>query len=274
MHCSPHLQVLRDAAHTQCAWYITDAVEAFGRENGIGTAAVQPSAVLMASAPPHVYVQASRECLRLCCSVLFDQLRQPHAADHFVRAVQQWIVRIGTVLLSAGTYVEHQLLLHHLLRCPMPVADWATPLCQPIVDTIDGHCDARAVVDHAVAMLCTLLSPVRQRDEFLAKCLRDTGGDHQWTVVDDDGEEQASAALALSESDALALLGQFGAFDALYAHVLNMWTGSGQSNESEIMALFAFQLTLIKVLSDGAALVGAEQRSFVQLGKQLAHLIR
>jgi hypothetical protein len=268
----------RDALATQCSWYVCDAVDAFCAENGltlpINNQPLRPT--LLAHAPPHVYAQSSRVHLRTVVSVLFHHLRQPTTTTDFVQNVRAWIVRAGAVLLTAATYVEHQLLLNHLLRCPVTIADWGVQLCQPMIDVDNITCDARTVIDHYVAMLCTLLSPIRKRDEFLARCIQQEGGDNVWTVVDDDGEEAPSAVTALTEQDLLALLAQF-PMDPMYAHALNMWTSA--VDEASLLSLFAFQLTLMKLLSDGASMVAAgdkqqQQQQYVQLGRQLAHVMR
>lgn len=94
----------------------------------------------------------------------------------------------GSHLLSCGTYIEHQLLLNQLLRCPLPLTPWAVSLVQPVVP-VDGHvCSVRAAVDHCLAMLCTLLTPIRKREEFLDSCLREEA-QNQWTLIDDEGAE-------------------------------------------------------------------------------------
>ncbi|XP_078718187.1 ectopic P granules protein 5 homolog isoform X2 [Lampetra fluviatilis] len=195
-------------------------------------------------------------------SVLFGFKRRSIADAQFNSDVQGWLQQLVAVLLRVGSINEDIFLLNHVLRCPAGVAEWAAPFLQIRMGEGPG------IVSRFMKPLAVLMSPVRNRSEFLCqlKALEkppfpvsaQAAGEKQqlWTFVDEVGEEEENedSWLLLLENDLVALFCQF-PFQELFQKLLGMQDDGtftvAQSTSGEMMKLLAVAGAVIEVLASG-----------------------
>nr|XP_058943375.1 ectopic P granules protein 5 homolog [Pocillopora verrucosa] len=183
-------------------------------------------------------IQAEVQRLRDCISVLFMFVRQPIQDEEFVTILNGWMEQLVAVLLRVACLADLVFLLNHLLRCPPGFTSKIAQFIQFPVPQFKSH--GYNVVDepyywdnplvhHFVAMLSSLLLPVRERDRYLQKLAlgkEAAMGSISWTIVDDDGEsledeDPETSWVLIQENDLIALFSQF-PFDAIFKHLLKM----------------------------------------------------
>ncbi|XP_049842891.1 ectopic P granules protein 5 homolog isoform X1 [Schistocerca gregaria] len=243
--------------------------------------------------------------LRHCVSVLFTFQRRPIKDDKFIADCRGWLSRLVALLVRLATWRDHLFLLHHVLRCPAGVGSWAAPFVQTPPPPPHRHCAGTAVtpgggvaaVDsaavfaspylrHAVAVLATLVRPVREREHFLEQApLRgDPAPSEPWVLVDSDGEEDEDTEVGrgcgavLRENDLVAILNQI-PFDAVFRHVLLVDRRDDRDlydpslvTEQHVLRLFAFCTVLVRLLRTGLATYSSPR--YRQFGRRLGRLIR
>ncbi|XP_037089716.1 ectopic P granules protein 5 homolog [Pollicipes pollicipes] len=192
----------------------------------------------------------------------------------FLRTTRSWLLRLAALLLRLGTVNDHLFVLHQVLRCPSGWAQWAAPLLQP------PRPDVPAGLDHAITALAVMLSPVRERAQFLALSGRLERGEDEWVMLEDEEDEAEKTAgyLKLQEADLVALFNQLPWAD-LMRHMLRMGRGPDGadvydpafSTSRDLLHLFACASQIIAILAAGLAeYCGTTHR---QLNKRLCHQV-
>ncbi|XP_034728378.1 ectopic P granules protein 5 homolog [Etheostoma cragini] len=222
----------------------------------------------------------SLQPLKEAVSVLFSFIRRVLDDTQFQTDIHHWLERLVAVLLHVGGSGEHLYLLCHLLCCPAGVGQWAAPFLQ--IQVLRNTCG----VQHFMQALAILMSPARQRSEFLGHlkpCDSQSSGasgpdSGNWTLVDEGGEEDEepeSSWLLLCEEDLISLLTQF-PFQQLYSHMLGMSQQGVYepqvSSSQKMMRVFAFASSLIEILTLG--LQTYNRARYRQLVKRIGHIIR
>ncbi|XP_077996830.1 ectopic P granules protein 5 homolog [Glandiceps talaboti] len=238
------------------------------------------------------------QTLKQCISVLFAFYRRPVKDEEFIDNLQQWTERLVAALLRVANTEDHLFLLNHILRCPAGISRWATSFIQlvlpmSLVGASRGRQDwGGPLIDHFLTMLGCLMSPIKCREEFLAK-LKVTmtpdpeGKDDKafnWTIVDEDGEEDEDpdrSWMLLQENDLVSLLAQF-PFGAMFKHIL-LIDDSAETpydvhrvSSYNIMRLFAFGSSLVKLLGQGLKTFNISRyRQFVKrIGRLIRHTVQ
>ncbi|KAJ8405585.1 hypothetical protein AAFF_G00315650 [Aldrovandia affinis] len=225
---------------------------------------------------------SSLQPLKESISVLFSFTRRVLDDSQFQADVHLWLQRLVSVLHRVGSAGDHLYLLNHLLCCPAGVGKWAVPFLQiKVLDNPSG-------VYHFMQALAILISPVRNRDDFLCHMKpcetkssssgRSGPESGNWTLVDEGGEEDEdpeTSWLLLSEDDLITLFSQF-PFDELFKYLLGMTSkGSYQpqaTTSQKMMKIFAFASSLVELLAVGLQTYNrARYRQFV---KRIGHMIR
>ncbi|XP_063226634.1 ectopic P granules protein 5 homolog [Bacillus rossius redtenbacheri] len=228
--------------------------------------------------------------LRACVSVLFCFQRRHVRDEQFVGDTRAWLLGLVAVLLGLASWKDHLYVLNHVLRCPAGVASWAAGLVQvPAPPPLSQQHGASVFADHRLghmlAVLATLLMPVREREKFLQQVhmgTQDSDDDSFWVLVDSDGEEDEetskSGCTLLKENDLVAILNQI-PIDSLFRHVLLVDRrddrdvyDDGLVTESHVLRLFAFASVLVRVLGRGLQTYGIPR--YRQFAKRLGRLIR
>ncbi|XP_020505539.2 ectopic P granules protein 5 homolog [Labrus bergylta] len=218
--------------------------------------------------------------LKEAISVLFSFIRRVLDDTQFQTDIHHWLERLVAVLLHVGGSGEHLYLLCHLLCCPAGVGKWASAFLQiQVWGNVNG-------VQHFMQALAVLMSPARQRAEFLghlkpceSQSSAASGSESgNWTLVDEGGEEDEdpdSSWLLLCEEDLISLLNQF-PFQQLYSQMLGMsklGVYEPQACSSQkMMRVFAFASSLIEILALG--LQTYNRARYRQLVKRIGHIIR
>lgn len=112
--------------------------------------------------------------LRTCVAILFNFQRRVLKDAKFISDTREWLSRLVAVLLRVATWQDHLFILNHILRCPGGVSTWAAGFVQTPVQTYsaggiptsplnDPH------IEHIVAVIATIMLPVKERDKFLEK---------------------------------------------------------------------------------------------------------
>ncbi|XP_072520636.1 ectopic P granules protein 5 homolog isoform X3 [Salminus brasiliensis] len=224
---------------------------------------------------------SSLQPLKECIGVLFSFTRRVLDDSQFQNDIHLWLQKLVSVLHRVGLAGDHLYILNHLLCCPAGVGKWAVPFLQiKVLDNPSG-------VNHFIQALAILMSPVRDRADFLChmkpsdvKSNNSYSGpaSANWTLVDEGGEEDEdpeTSWLLLSEDDLIALLSQF-PFDELFKHLLGMCSkGNYQpqaTTSQKMMKIFAFASSLVELLAVGLQTYNrARYRQFV---KRIGHMIR
>ncbi|XP_033214682.1 ectopic P granules protein 5 homolog isoform X2 [Belonocnema kinseyi] len=229
--------------------------------------------------------------LRMCISILFNFQRRVLKDGKFVTDSRDWLTKLVAVLLRVATWQDHLFLLNHVLRCPGGVTSWARGYIQIPVPSRNRRLSTSPLndphLDHIVAILATILLPVKERNKFLEQVqisLQDTGsqpGDTVWVMLDEDGEEDediANCGANLFESDLISLLHQI-PLDKLFEHILlierqndHFHQDGNAVTEHHILRIFAFSTVIVRLLKQG--LKTYDTPRYRQLAKRLSALIR
>jgi hypothetical protein len=130
-----------------------------------------PANLHVGEPPPHV-----APCfleLRTCIAILFTFQRRLVKDSQFVSDTRDWLSRLVAVLLRVASWRDHLFVLNHVLRCPADVGSWAAGYIQVPPPPIPGPCGSSASpfaschLDHMMAVLATILLPIREREHFL-----------------------------------------------------------------------------------------------------------
>ncbi|XP_030626189.1 ectopic P granules protein 5 homolog [Chanos chanos] len=238
--------------------------------------------ITVQEAGPNVKSQpSSLQPLKESISVLFSFTRRVLDDSQFHTDIHLWLQRLVCVLLQVGSVGDHLFILNQLLCCSAGVGKWATPFLQiKVLDNPSG-------VYHFMQALAILMSPVRDRAEFLCymkpsdmKADSNQSGQTSgnWTLVDEGGEEDEDPEMSwllLAEEDLISLLSQF-PFEQLFKHILGM-TSTGQylpqaTTSQKMMKIFAFASSLVELLAVGLQTYNrARYRQFV---KRIGHMMR
>ncbi|KAM9328926.1 ectopic P granules protein 5 homolog [Gastrophryne carolinensis] len=217
--------------------------------------------------------------LKESISVLFSFTRRFMEDTQFQNDILLWLQKLVAVLLKVGCLGDHLFLLNHVLRCPAGINKWAVPFIQ--VRVLHNP----AGVFHFMQQLAVLMSPVRNRADFLChmkprerKASISGKESGNWTLVDEGGEEDEDPEMSwllLSEDDLITLLGQF-PFHELFKNILG-FSPRGEycpekTTPQEMMKIFAFANSLVELLALGLETFNrARYRQFV---KRIGHIIR
>ncbi|XP_045430840.1 ectopic P granules protein 5 homolog isoform X2 [Pipistrellus kuhlii] len=217
--------------------------------------------------------------LKECISVLFMFTRRVNEDTQFRDDILLWLQKLVSVLQRVGCLGDHLFLLNHILRCPAGVSKWAVPFIQiRVLDNPSG-------VFHFMQSLALLMSPVRNRAEFLCHMKPSEGkpstsgpASGPWTLVDEGGEEDEDPEtgwILLNEDDLVILFSQF-PFHELFQHLLGFKAKGDYLPETtrpqEMMKIFAFANSLVELLAVGLETFNrARYRQFV---KRIGYMIR
>jgi hypothetical protein len=111
--------------------------------------------------------------LRTCIAILFTFQRRLVKDSQFVSDTRDWLSRLVAVLLRVASWRDHLFILNHVLRCPADVGSWAAGYIQAPPPPLPGHYGSSASplasshLDHMMAVLATILLPIRERERFL-----------------------------------------------------------------------------------------------------------
>ncbi|VDM42517.1 unnamed protein product [Toxocara canis] len=235
------LEIQARSLALQIQWMVVDFNSAFMVEH-----------CLTADSPPYFIVDtdasSSRIQLRGAVSDAFHFLRFPALPSRFIDSVTGWISEMCAALLKASTSEDQQYLLCQILRLPSPVAKWAAPLLQPYVNM--NPLNDRFVIDHFVAMLNILLSPIRGRENFLRRILNYENDDNSWAILSEDAEE----------------------VNAFLIWYMYSWTRQCSNAVAQVLTLVAFELVLLKTFNEG--LRAYSRPEFRQFCKQIGYAMR
>ncbi|XP_044253867.1 ectopic P granules protein 5 homolog isoform X2 [Tribolium madens] len=219
--------------------------------------------------------------IRLCISVLFAFQRKLIRDVQFLKESREWLSRLIAVLLRLATYQDHLFIVSHILRCPAGVGSWASSFIQtPLYETFSEPPFSSYQINHVLAVLTMILSPIKERERFLADVVQDhdTPGESLWIVVDSEGEEDDESGCSLRENDLVAFLTQL-PLERLFRNVLlverrnleNFYDCSKVS-QHHILRFFAFATVFLKIVDNG--LRTYDQSRYKQFAKRLSRLIR
>lgn len=240
----------------------------------------EPVSLSMQSEPNHLQPYFNE--VRLCISVLFAFQRKIIRDSVFLTETREWLSQLITVLLKIANFQDHLFLINHILRCPAGVGSWGSSFIQvPLnVDSADQPF-ANFQVNHLLAVLSVVLSPIKERDKFLKDISQNqnVSGEAVWVLIDSDGEEDdENAGISLKENDLVALFNQL-PLDDLFRCLLLIRRKDQQDfydvrlcNEQHILRYFAFSTVLLRLLHTG--LQTYNQGKYNQFSKRLCRLIR
>lgn len=131
--------------------------------------------------PPHIAACVME--LRMCIAILFTFQRRLIKDAQFVSDTRDWLSHLVAVLLRVASWRDHLFILNHVLRCPADVGSWAAGYVQAVPPPPLSFDDSpyssypspftSPEVDHMVAMLATILLPVRERERFVEQVITD-----------------------------------------------------------------------------------------------------
>ena len=229
--------------------------------------------------------------IRACISVLFSFQRKVINNEQFVKDSRNWLDVLVTKLLSTEvTFQDHLFLLNHVLRCPGGFGHWAASYVQPrapVFTTEEDYFTNCSDLNEFIALLSTLLSPVKQREDMLREfCVTPStpssttsgGSDDPWVVLDSDGEDGGdhSRRAPIRENDLVALFNQF-SIDCVFRYMLKVEKDAAGYDPTRFtlnsfLKLFAFGTQFIALLKDGLQHFNTPQ--YRQFAKRLGRLIR
>lgn len=218
--------------------------------------------------------------LRLCISILFNFQRKFIRDQQFVKDTREWLSNLVAILLRIASYQDHLFILNHILRCPLGVGSWGSCFIQvPLADAIENPF-SDVEINHALAILWVILSPIKQREKFLEGVSQLMKGAQEglWVVVDSEGEEdEENTGLSLRENDLVFLLNQI-PFEKIFSSILsiNAWKRkdsleTSPISEHHVLKLFAFLTVLVKTFKNG--LETYQQPKYHQFAKRLSRFI-
>lgn len=124
--------------------------------------------------------------LRLCISILFSFQRRIVRDAEFVKETREWLCLLVAALLQLANWQDHLFIINHLLRydlffkfkflvilvlfhrCPAGVGSWASSYIQtPLDERYKGSPFSNNEINHVIAVLALILSPILKRDLFL-----------------------------------------------------------------------------------------------------------
>jgi hypothetical protein len=111
--------------------------------------------------------------LRTCISILFTFQRRLVKDSQFLSDTRDWLSRLVAVLLRVASWKDHLFILNHVLRCPADIGSWAAGYIQTPPPPLPAHYGSSASplasshLDHMMAVLATILLPIRERERFL-----------------------------------------------------------------------------------------------------------
>ncbi|XP_044731405.1 ectopic P granules protein 5 homolog [Chrysoperla carnea] len=200
--------------------------------------------------------------IRICLSILFYFQRRNISEKSFIDETRKWIEQLVAILLRVASWKDHLFLLHHILRCPGGIANWATHFIQaPCPKTLSSSPFSDAYINHVVTTIAIILSPIEKREAFLSEFLaRDMVNDSMWIVVDSDGEDEENESVntcPIRESDLIALLNQI-PLGNLFRNLTRVITKDDQDilnldeiTESYLLQLIAWSSKWIEILGCG-----------------------
>ncbi|KAL3265466.1 hypothetical protein HHI36_009670, partial [Cryptolaemus montrouzieri] len=136
-------------------------------------------------------------------------------------------------------------------------------------------------INHILAVLTIILSPIRERDKFLEDIaqMKDVAQEALWVMVDSDGEEDEEVSgTSLRENDLVAFVNQI-PLDKLFRALLLVRKSNYEDcyddqlvTEHHILRFLAFSTTLLKIINRG--LHTYNQSRYNQFCKRLSRFIR
>ncbi|XP_076173051.1 ectopic P-granules autophagy protein 5 isoform X2 [Ptiloglossa arizonensis] len=252
-----------------------------------------PENVLVNLIPDNTPLQISPQLveIRMCITILFNFQRKLLKDGKFVTDTREWLSKLVAILLKVANWQDHLFLLNHILRCPGGVMNWACNYVQMPVPQEFNKLSTSSLndpyLDHIIATLAVILSPIKDRDTFLEQVrisLQDTvpsPGDSVWVMLDEDGEEDEdiyNTGANLFESDLISLLNQI-PFNKVFEHVLYIqcqnnryYQDKNSITHHHMLRMFAFFTIIVKHLKQG--LKTYDSPRYRQLTKRLSALIR
>lgn len=189
--------------------------------------------------------------LMSCISVLFLFLRKGAKDKAFVDEVQSWLQMLSNLLLRVASLADHFFLLNHVLSCPPGIHKWAVSLVQvpnPLLSPEDSDCNQ--MLDYALTVLATILSPVKAFKEYLQSLQKN----------------ELASALSCRESDVVALLNQVPFID-----ILNLLHAATWTSEQHVLEVIAVASQVISILHTGLYTYSGPR--YKHLSKKIARLI-
>lgn len=153
--------------------------------------------------------------IRTCLSILFHFLRRQLPHKETVSDIRNWVNKLGAIYVRLSNWHDHLFIIFHVLRCPPGISSWAKSIIQ-----IPAPTDSTSVaeIDHCITFIKILMTPTRQRNEFLSQLVQSNKpidaaemSEDSWIVIDSEGEEDSppdGECTGLKESDLIALLNQ------------------------------------------------------------------
>jgi hypothetical protein len=138
-----------------------------------------PVNLCLGEPPPHTAACILE--LRMCIAILFTFQRRLIKDAQFVSDTRNWLSHLVAVLLRVASWRDHLFILNHVLRCPADVGSWAASYVQAPAPSALAFVDSpyssypspfsSSELDHMVAMLATILLPVREREHFVEQVI-------------------------------------------------------------------------------------------------------
>ncbi|KAF4516976.1 hypothetical protein B566_EDAN005578 [Ephemera danica] len=243
---------------------------------------IQQVLIYFCNIPHNSPVQLLSSCslqkteLCTCISIIFAFQRRQIKDEQFLSDTREWLLRLGATLLRVATAQDHLFLLHHVLRSPGGVSNWAIPLVQiPLENLVDNYpSTSSALLDHSVTFLSVLMNPIYEREQFIND---KRSLDEPWVFLDSDGDEEDDPRgfMSLLENDLVAILNQL-PIDCMFRHVL----GIGHQehcypeniSQNSLLQLFAFATTMVQLLRTGLQTYNTPR--YRQFAKRLGRLVR
>ncbi|XP_060530773.1 ectopic P granules protein 5 homolog [Cylas formicarius] len=245
-----------------------------------GISANTPVSLSVGREPPHLTDRIAE--IRLCISILFAFQRRLVRDPTFSDETRAWLKQLVAVLLRVANYQDHLFIINHILRCPAGVGSWASSFVQVPLDIRSGQSPFSSYeVNHLLAILAVILSPVEERENFLNDIAHNKEGatDALWIIVDSDGEEDdQNAGTSLKENDLVSLLNQL-PLDDMFRMLLLIGKRDDQDfydsslvSEHHLVRFFAFGTILLRLIHRG--LQTYNQPRYNQFSKRLSRFIR
>lgn len=220
--------------------------------------------------------------IRLSISILFAFLRRPNLDATILNDVKAWTQSLVTLLLRFATSNDHLFILHHILRCPIEIASWARNFVQVPIKFGSSPFTSSSMY-HISSLLSTLLSPTKNRNEFIMKHKEffdpSAANEDVWVVVDSDGEDNTNDSLAEpNENDVVAIFDQI-PFQALFACITcairkndGFYIDSQAISGYHVLQSISFCAKLIEYFGQGLRTFEGEK--YRQFSKRLARIIK
>ncbi|XP_050032007.2 ectopic P granules protein 5 homolog [Dermacentor andersoni] len=192
------------------------------------------------SRPISFKIQTEPNCdvseLKSCISVLFLFLRKGSKDKLLVKDVQSWVHMLSNVLLRVASLADHFFLLNHVLLCPPGIHKWAISLVQVPSPLPPVKSDCHQMLDYALAVLATILSPVGAHKEYLRSLPK----------------KELASVLGCLESDVVALLNQVPFIDILnFLRGTPEETDAAKMSELDVLKAIAVASHLVSILHTG-----------------------